>query len=252
MLKFFAHKLIESLDWISTVIDNSIDDISNPDYKDILHKHVEFIKNQAELFNLKVSHSQATKIIDMLNENEPLDIEMLREIDRLKEVLIIELENILFLAIPSKGVDYYNYNNTKTFQKIIDKFPSAEFNLTEAAKCFALGRYTACVFHLMLLLETPLNVFAKEVGVDIDRNNNWGGLLDHIEKEVNKMDYKTIQDRKNKEYYSQLISNFRPIKTGWRNYTMHGNNKYTEENAQRIFSNVEGFMKELTVKFTEN
>ena len=31
----------------------------------------------------------------------------------------------------------------------------------------------------------------------------------------------------------------------WRNYTMHEHTEYTEDKAKRIFSYVEGFMKDL-------
>lgn len=169
------------------------------------------------------------------------------DIDQLKFIILTELESKLFLYVPIERAKYYN--NSKTWSSIINKFPSLEDNLIEAGNCFALARYTACVVHLMRSLETPLKVFGREVGVSIDvlNMNSWGQILVKIENAVNNLK----KDDQNKEYYSQLTSYFFILKNAWRNYTLHGNSKYTEEEADKIFNNCKAFIEKLAQRFKE-
>jgi len=70
--------------------------------------------------------------------------------------------------------------------RIPPKFPSANQEIIEAGRCYALGRNTACVFHLMCALEVGLHATAKVFGVPTDYAN-WQRLLDGIEKEIAKI-----------------------------------------------------------------
>ena len=83
MLRFYLDKLIQTLDELPDVINNSIsnDTITR---REMIVFYIKELQSVSSLFGLKVSATQAAKIIDMLEENIPLDIDMLKEIDRLK------------------------------------------------------------------------------------------------------------------------------------------------------------------------
>jgi hypothetical protein len=52
-------------------------------------------------------------------------------------------------------------------------------------------------------------------------------------------------------FYAQAASHFAVLKDAWRNYTMHGRSKYEQDEAERIFENVKGFMQTLSTKLAE-
>ncbi len=67
-------------------------------------------------------------------------------------------------------------------------------------------------------------------------------------------DWRDMPDCKDhQEFYAQAASHFGILKDAWRNYTMHvRGGKYTEEEADRIFTNVKGFMEKLATRFAES
>ena len=132
-------------------------------------------------------------------------------------------------------------------------FPSAAFDISEAGKCFALNRPTACVFHLMRVLEIGLGVFAKHFAVPSD-HTNWHNIIEGIEKAVRNMSSdpaKPADWKEQQEFYSQAAHGFMFIKDAWRNYTAHARGKYTEDETETIFINVRAFMQRLATRLHE-
>lgn len=65
---------------------------------------------------------------------------------------------------------------------VAHSFPSAEFDIQEAAKCLAFDRATASVMHLMRVMELGLRVLAKHYGVEADAS--WNKTLNQIEAKI--------------------------------------------------------------------
>ena len=63
--------------------------------------------------------------------------------------------------------------------------------------------------------------------------------------ELSKSSNKSAEQKTKYEEYNQAASSFRIFKDAWRNYTAHSRGKYTEEEADGIFRNVEAFMRKL-------
>ncbi len=69
-------------------------------------------------------------------------------------------------------------------------FPVATVELEAAGRCYALFCHTACVFHAMRSLESPLKLLAGKVGVKLGKNmkgQSWGAILQQIESAVKGM-----------------------------------------------------------------
>ena len=70
---------------------------------------------------------------------------------------------------------YLNEEEAKQFQstqpfgpQVASAFPATvNTELCEASKCLALGRYTACVFHLMHVMEAAVQVFGKKLALPL-------------------------------------------------------------------------------------
>lgn len=133
----------------------------------------------------------------------------------------------------------------------IDAFPSIEPEAQEAAKCFALGRYTAGVFHAVRALESGLNALAAELGVDIQ--SNWNNALNLIEKEIRSRSKSTHGQSwvVDEQFYSEAATHFRFFKNAWRNHTMHIKERYDEKRARTIIIGVADFMAHLSSRIRE-
>jgi hypothetical protein len=120
-----------------------------------------------------------------------------------------------------------------------DGFPDAVFDAVEAGNCFALERFTACIYHLMRVAEHGLVAVARSLNVPEEKvNKGWDGCIQGIESSI-----KTISSTKPSldwqdqvKKYSDLCSWFTTIKTGWRNPVSHVPRTYSEGAAKGMFS----------------
>jgi hypothetical protein len=163
-----------------------------------------------------------------------------------------EAGTLKLLRLQSERIRYYEIQQPFGLE-VADRFPSATFDAQEACRCYALYRPTACVFHLMRVLEIGLWVFADRFGIPSD-HTNWHAIIEGIEKAVRNMaqapnrpsDWKDQQ-----EFFSQAASYFMMMKDAWRNYTAHARGKYTDEEAETLINNVRGFMQKLATRLHE-
>ncbi|MGC8536626.1 MAG: hypothetical protein ACP5QR_14025 [Rhizomicrobium sp.] len=135
------------------------------------------------------------------------------------------------------------------------KFPSATFEIREAGNCFALGRFTASVFHLMRVLEIGLTAVGKVFNVSL-AHTNWEPAIRELESKIRGMrqdpDWKSVSDYKEQqEFYAQAISYLVVAKDAWRNYTVHARGKFTEEEAALMMKNIQAFMQKISVRLGE-
>lgn len=128
-------------------------------------------------------------------------------------------------------------------------FPSAAYDIVEAAKCRALGRWTASVMHLMRVLEVGLGALARHYGVE--PHSNWNTVLNQIEnksREVGKKSHGAEEEK----WAAEAALHLRFIKNAWRNHAMHPLEKYDEERAVAIFDSCRSFLVHLSSKLSED
>ena len=159
--------------------------------------------------------------------------------------LVDELEGHLVLAVKWNKKDYYGQEQLFG-EAVALRFPDASFDIKEAGNCYAVGRYTACVFHLMRALEIGLGVFGTEFGLTLG-HTNWHPFIEQIESRIRDLGKaaKTSDEKTKHEFYAQTASSFMFLKDAWRNHTAHARGKYTEEEAETILRNVRSFMQKL-------
>lgn len=185
--------------------------------------------------------SQANRVNDAVGGL--LEREEFPEISRLLMDLhariIDELGAVLFLHVPNpKAVIYENPLNG--WKPVVARLPSAQLDIEEAGKCFALSRYTATVFHLMRVMEIGLDALMLKLSLPAHLPS-WDAKLKKIEDELDRLS----SDRTSAEvdFYRQALANYRAVQTAWRNPTMHVEKIYTEEMAAEIVAAVKGFMR---------
>jgi hypothetical protein len=157
-----------------------------------------------------------------------------------------ELEGRMFFALSPGSQAYWDPSAPLFGQEVHDAFPSSRYEVSECGKCFALGRYTASVMHLMRALETPLTLQAKDLGFTPKRDS-WGPILQEIEDAINAL--KTADPKK--EFHSVAATQFVFIKNAWRDAAMHQRGKYEEDDAAPIMAATKGLMRHLAKQLHE-
>lgn len=172
--------------------------------------------------------------------------QILAELQAIQKVLVTEMGQKLFLQIPPQMEDYYTQRLPIMGKQVLDAFPSAAYDIAEAGKCLALERCTACVFHLMRVMEVGLRNFALSLGLTASKNPNWSGWLAGIQEKLN-----VSKEIQKDAFFQEASTLLHSCKNSWRNPTMHMEKTYTQEDAQAIFNAVQGFMKHLANRIRE-
>lgn len=180
------------------------------------------IKDRCESIGLTVSTKSLTRILTLRTDEKATVGDMMDAITHLERTIAWEMEDRLFTYIPPERAA--RYNRTELFGKDVNaKFPTIQFDLVEAGNCYATGRGTAVVFHLMRIMETGVQAFGTKLGVALTDEKNWQNILDEINKKIKSLPPK---DRTTVEV-SEAAANLYAVKLAWRNEVMHPKDTYT-------------------------
>ena len=176
------------------------------------------------------------------------------QLTELQTRLIDELNTRFMVAIPSERIKYYK--GIDLFGGDVPRqFRHAAIDIEEAGKCLALNRNTACVFHLMRVMETGLRALAKSLNdprLDPARNPSWETILRKGDEELLKpITERSIEWRSDHAFFSTAVANLRAVKDAWRNTTMHVEQNYSDETALEVWNAVRAFMRHLATKLGE-
>jgi len=128
-------------------------------------------------------------------------------------------------------------------------FPNASFEIEEAAKCCALNRYTASVFHSMRALESGIRAMCAFLGIpDATKpaEKNWAIILRTLSEKIDERWPKNTRlpntmGSKMESLYATLDA----VKNPWRNATMHVETTYAPHEALHILRCVSMFLLDL-------
>ncbi len=208
------------------------------------------VRALCEKVGLRVSMKCVDYMLEIGVKKEPKVGVLVEAVSQIERTIRWEMEDKLFMYIPSARAERYNL--TEPFgPEAAKNFPSSMFDAKEAGNCFASGRYTASVFHLMRVLEIGLVAFAGLFPGVPTNKENWQQIIEKIESEIREMPKAAVKvpDWKEKqEKYSQIANNFMFFKDAWRNYTAHARGKYTEDESDAIYRNVRSFMQGLAAQ----
>lgn len=152
------------------------------------------------------------------------------------------------MVLPPEKLQLYSPASPIFGSDVRSKFPAAIYDIDEAAKCLALGRSTATVFHLMRVLERALKAVNACLGLPLPNNPSWGIWLNEIRQER----LKRGKNWQENDFFQDVWQRLDSIKDAQRDPTMHVQTIHTEQEASIIFSNTEAFMKKLASRMDEN
>jgi hypothetical protein len=162
-----------------------------------------------------------------------------KSLHHLQTTITDELTGRLFMYLPPERAAFYDRPELLG-KEVNAKFPSIQFDVVEAGNCYAAGRGTAVVFHLMRMMETGVQAFGTKLGVALADEKNWQNILDEIDKAIRALP-KTPESVK----MSQASANLYAVKLAWRNEVMHPKDTYTLEEADNLIRQVRIFMEQL-------
>jgi hypothetical protein len=201
--------------------------------------------------NLSMSAKAINKLIRKLSESTLTYGEAGKSFQELKERLVDEMESMVFFSI-EKNRQPLLVDKNPFGTEIADAFPSAIIDIEEAGKCLAFERATACVFHLMRVMEVGLRVFGDTLKLPASTNRTWDSILKKCDEECQKpFAQKSSEWKSDEPFFAGATAMLHSVKDAWRNPTMHVEKVYTEEQAEEIWNAVRGFMRHLATKLKE-
>jgi hypothetical protein len=133
---------------------------------------------------------------------------------------------------------------TSDWARVIERFPGASDDIRSGTDLWALGHYTASVFHMMRVLENGLGELASELDVSYT-TQNWQNVIEQIEAAIRK-NQATLPKGEARNARLQVLSEaakeFIYFKDGWRNFVSHNKGTYAESQARSVLEHVRQFM----------
>ena len=191
---------------------------------------------------MPVSKRDAEALMNMYERKEqwPAGI-VSKTVSTLCASVAAEFEGRLVIAIGLSGATLFKPNEPLFGPDVDLTFSKSSEDIAEAGKCLGLGRSTACVFHLMQVMERAVKTLGDRLNVTVvDKNNKileWGPIVNNIDDRL-KASPLMINEK-----WSGVVGLLHRVRIAWRNPTMHPKQTYTEEEAKDIFSACRSFMK---------
>jgi hypothetical protein len=178
-----------------------------------------------------------------------------REFEVIAEAVTAELKTKLFLFVPSDRARYYE-DNVNLSQKLRTAFPAASGEIRHGGNCYAVGEYTACVFHAMRAAELGLRAVAKHIGVTLHtplESADWHTLIEQIDKHIKTLMGQTKTQARDDEikFFSDANSQFVNFKEAFRKHVAHARDSYEEIPSISILHRTREFLEALSNKVSE-
>src|ERR1051325_4437987 len=179
-------------------------------------------------------------------------------INSVKHGIYEKLEQRKFIYMPSAEAEYYD--QAELFgPEVCDKFPKANKEITAAGNCYAIGNYTACVFHLMRAVEYSGRrlVIALKVQGKLGKPLalcDWGDLMRALDEGVQSLSTGSRKNTHKKatfEFYNHAVAQFRNFKDAWRNNVSHTRTTFMPGVTKDIMDNTRQFMQHLATRLKE-
>lgn len=156
-----------------------------------------------------------------------------------------ELKDRFFFMIPSTHANYYDIPGTILGEEVVTNLPELREDAADAGDCYAFEKNTACVFHLMRVMETVVQRLAiklkvtKKDGSPFDvKNEEWYQIELAIGRAIDPMSKGDTKDK-----YLASLASLSAVRAGWRNPTMHPKKTYTAEEAKVLIDSVKMFVQ---------
>jgi hypothetical protein len=172
----------------------------------------------------------------------------------LKAVITVEDELSLhsYFSLEPNEAELYS-QPWAGWEKIVAKFPDTNRDIEEMNKCFALGRYTAAMFHALHVAEWGAIKLGDYIGV-ADPKKGWGPAQKKLRELVDAGHSKLPANLKGQfDFLEQMNREIQTMVLAWRHKVDHAanhlaiipNTEFTPEVARHIMGAVKVFLSRL-------
>jgi hypothetical protein len=187
-------------------------------------------------------------------------------IKALRERVDDELAARIFFSVEAKELHFFRVGEhpSRLEQKlprelfgeqVLSNFPQSLRDIEDASRSLIYGQGTACVFHLMRVLECGLRALAgslKDARIDPKNNPSWEMILRRCDEELQKPYAQRSNEWKaDGQFFSEATANIRAVKDAWRNPTMHVEIFYDTDMAYDVWNSTRAFMRHLASRLRE-
>lgn len=157
---------------------------------------------------------------------------------------LVELKSIQFFPVSPECQKYIS----ATFGKAVAKaFPDCLDDIEETHTCFALGRYTASMFHLGRIMEAVTKLLGKKVKAKASKDD-WQAWIFALDTAINAMPHKPQSARDKRSRVSEARNYLFNFKEAWRNKTMHPGRSFTQDQARVILQGASAFLESVATQ----
>jgi hypothetical protein len=257
MLPFYAGQFLKVIshlkifeDYVEARVGDDIGCIKLSPFPAEERKRFAVIPTALAAISLNVSNKHAQELANYINNNEEIEANHLKTLAfALRWSIIHELQERVTLMIPVNRARWYKMAGTFLGDDILRKFAKLKLteDASEAGNCFALGRYTACVFHLMRVMESVVQEFGRKAKISLDvKNAYWDKILKQVKKLTEIKDTDDAKMKKKKNRYQSFYNRLDAVRVAWRNSTMHPKTTYTEDEAKEVMDAVRLFLQDFS------
>jgi hypothetical protein len=207
--------------------------------------HLETGYGYARFLSLKLTQQKFIDIRTMLSRQSVASV-IQHYLGDFRRTFVREMESRIFLPATQDMMDYFGAQ-MPFGKETSEAFPQCTEDIAEAHQCLAFGRYTACVFHLGRAMESAVTRLAKRLKVRPARKE-WQAYINAINDAINKMPFKTVNQKATRSLYSAASNYLFNFKEAWRNPTMHPKKTYTRPEAIAVSSNAGAYFKHVSTK----
>jgi hypothetical protein len=129
----------------------------------------------------------------------------------------------------------------------------ARYDWYEAVWCHAFDRHTACVMHLMRLIEVGLRTLGRHLNIELKRAiefEDWRPILEAVDDKLAQLanEPRTEERARKLEFYSDAAKEMGYFKNLWRDAGAHARGQFDKHEAARALDRVRDFMTLLAEK----
>jgi hypothetical protein len=226
----------------------------DPSLRASLMAHYMKVLDFCKLLELPVSEKGCLEILQLLESRHTAKGKWLHGPTReVGKRIIAEMQSRKCFYIGTQNVRFFDVEELLG-EDVKQHFPSAWDDLEEAGKCFALGRSTASVFHLMRALEVAVKAIWKTLNLPPPNlPENWGSLIGLMDKELSfPKNTRNPLWVKEEAFFAEAVADVRAVKKAWRDTTMHVEKTYSNEQARNIFNAAIGLMRDLAKRLDQD
>jgi hypothetical protein len=179
--------------------------------------------------------------------------EMLAELKMLRDSIQSKLGQRLFMYVPTAKAEYWQMSGPFPRSRLPQAVKDTQWEIDEAGNCYAGGRNTACVFHLMRAAEHGLRMLARRLRVKLTHKGkampiefgDWNAVIVGIKNKICQMRKLSAGPKRQAklEVYSSAADHCEYMKEIWRNNLAHARRPYNDLEAAGALARVLDFMQ---------